>query len=116
MFCAFVLIASGNDLFGLLTAPASKYLGTISYSVYLLHGIVLFCVLRLVNLVYPIQGMNPLHFWLLAGICGLLVIVFAGISYRYIEYPFLRLKPSTGIVEKPELAQTSPIPVNSKDR
>ncbi|MBW4691883.1 MAG: acyltransferase [Lyngbya sp. HA4199-MV5] len=116
IFIAFVCIASGNDLFGLLTASASKYLGTISYSVYLLHGIVLFCVLRLVNLIYPIQGMNPLNFWILAGVCGLLTIGLSGITYRYIEYPFLRLKPSTGVVEKPELAQTSPIPVNTKGR
>ncbi|XGW00207.1 MAG: acyltransferase family protein [Leptolyngbya sp. BL-A-14] len=116
IFCAFVLIASGNDLFGLLTASASRYLGTISYSVYLLHGIVLFCVLRLVNLVYPIQGMNPIYFWLVAGLCGLLVIVLAGVSYRYVEYPFLRLKSATGVVEKPALAQPSPIPVKTKER
>lgn len=98
IFCAFVFIASGNDLFGLLTAPASRYLGTISYSVYLLHGIVLFCVLRLVNLAYPIKAMNPLSFWMLIGICGLLVISLAGITYRFVEYPFLRLKPSSSVV------------------
>ncbi|MBW4582968.1 MAG: acyltransferase [Tildeniella nuda ZEHNDER 1965/U140] len=107
IFCAFVFIASGNDLFGLLTAPASKYLGTISYSVYLLHGIVLFCVLRLVNLVYPIKGMHPLYFWVLAGVCGLLVIGLSGITYRFIEHPFLQLKPSSSAVKKPDIIQTN---------
>lgn len=99
IFVAFVLIASGNNLFSLLTASASRYLGTISYSVYLLHGIVLFCVLRLVDRVYPIKGMNPFSFWLLIGICGLLVISLAGITYRYVEYPFLQLKLSSNGVE-----------------
>jgi peptidoglycan/LPS O-acetylase OafA/YrhL len=111
IFCAFVCIASGNDLFGLLTASASKYLGITSYSVYLLHGIVLFCVLRLVNLVYPIKGMNPLHFWMLTGLCGLLVISLAGLSYRLIEYPFLRLKPSPDTVEKATIAQAERYPI-----
>jgi peptidoglycan/LPS O-acetylase OafA/YrhL len=92
LFCAFVLIACGNDLLGLLTASASRYLGTISYSVYLLHGIVFFIVLRLVNQLYPIQGMNPIFFWLLIGMCGLIVVSVSGLTYRYIEYPFLQVK------------------------
>ncbi|PSB31934.1 acyltransferase family protein [Stenomitos frigidus] len=111
IFCAFVCIASGNDLFGLLTTSASKYLGTISYSVYLLHGIVLFCVLRLANLVYPIKGMNPLHFWMLMGVCGLLVIGLSSLSYRFIEYPFLRLKPASGVVERATITQEDRYPV-----
>ena len=111
IFCVFVCIASGNNLFGLLTASASKYLGIISYSVYLLHGIVLFCILRLVNLVEPIKGMNPLHFWIVIGICGLLVISLAGITYRFIEYPCLRLKPSLSAVEKPNPTETHRQPI-----
>jgi len=110
IFVAFVLIASGNDLFSLLTASASRYLGTISYSVYLLHGIVLFCVLRLVDRVYPIKGMNPFSFWLLIGICGLLVISLAGVTYRYVEYPFLRLKlASHGVEASPIQTERHPI-------
>ncbi|MBC7968669.1 MAG: acyltransferase [Verrucomicrobia bacterium] len=110
IFVAFVLIASGNDLFSLLTASASRYLGTISYSVYLLHGIVLFCVLRLVDRVYPIKGMNPFSFWLLIGICGLLVISLAGVTYRYVEYPFLRLKlASHGVEASPIQTERPPI-------
>ena len=100
IFCAFVLIAHGNDLFGLLTAPASKYLGTVSYSVYLLHGIILFSVLRLFNQIYPIKAINPIYFWMLVGLCGLIVISLSALTYRYIEYPFLRVKLAVNSVAK----------------
>src|SRR5206468_372071 len=41
-FLLFVPLVYGNNLLGLLTAPASRLLGTISYSIYLCHGFVLF--------------------------------------------------------------------------
>ena len=40
----FTLIALGGSLFGLLKNPVLKFLGEISYSTYLLHGIILFIV------------------------------------------------------------------------
>ena len=111
IFCVFVLITHGNDLFGLLTAPAAKYLGTISYSVYLLHGIILFSVLRLVNQIYPIAGMNPIYFWLLVGLCGLIVISLSALTYRYVEYPFLRVKLAVNSVAKAGSSHTDRYPV-----
>lgn len=39
---AFLLIASGCSLFGLLTSSASRVLGEATYGIYLLHGIALF--------------------------------------------------------------------------
>ncbi len=111
LFYAFTLIAGGNDLFGLLTTSAARYLGTISYSVYLLHGIVLFSVLRLVDLIYPIKGMDPIYFWMLVGVCGLIVISVCGLTYRYVEHPFLRVRPASDAKAVRSLAQTEHHPV-----
>lgn len=112
LICAiFALFVYGNSLFGLLTAPASRCLGVISYSVYLLHGIVLFVGLNLVNWVYPIKGMNPIAFWLIVGLCGLLVISLSSLTYRFIEVPFLKAKPSSGA-----LPETSVKLVEASDR
>jgi peptidoglycan/LPS O-acetylase OafA/YrhL len=36
---------------------------------------------------------------MLTGICGLIVISLAGATYRFIEYPFLRLKVAPKPVE-----------------
>jgi peptidoglycan/LPS O-acetylase OafA/YrhL len=92
LFIAFTLIAQGNSLFGLLTTSGARYLGTISYSIYLLHGIVLFLVFHTVDLIFPIKTINAWYFWLITGICGLVVIGVSGITYRLIEEPFLRIK------------------------
>mgnify|MGYP001205666743 CR=1 FL=1 len=50
---SFFLFAQGNDLFGLLNSKPSKILGEISYSMYLLHGLLLslsFTHLMLINI------------------------------------------------------------------
>jgi peptidoglycan/LPS O-acetylase OafA/YrhL len=89
---AFIPLACGNNLFGLLTISASRLLGTISYSIYLMHGIVLFVTLNLIDKVVPIKGMSPWIFWLIIGFCGVLIILTSSLTYRFIEHPFLQKK------------------------
>jgi peptidoglycan/LPS O-acetylase OafA/YrhL len=84
----------GNNLFGLLKMPAAKFLSTISYSIYLLHGIVLYFGLHIVNIVYPIQSLSPFLFWLVILLTGLLVVLISAVTYRFIEHPYIeRIKP-----------------------
>jgi peptidoglycan/LPS O-acetylase OafA/YrhL len=89
---SFIGFVYGNTLFGLLVLPVSRYLGIISYGVYLLHGIVLYVVFRSLNVVTPIKELNPLEIGLLIGGCGVIIVLLSGICYRYIEYPFLQRK------------------------
>jgi peptidoglycan/LPS O-acetylase OafA/YrhL len=97
----FLAIACGNDMFGLLTRPCSKYLGTISYSVYLLHGFVLLFVLHAANTLCPLKSCNPYGYWAICGCAGLLVVVSCGMTYRWIEHPFLKAKQKSRTVGKP---------------
>lgn len=91
----FLCFVYGNNLFGLLKIPAAKFLSTISYSIYLLHGIVLYFVLRGVNLVYPITSLSPLSYWLLMFLTAILVILISAVTYRWIEHPFIeKIKPT----------------------
>ena len=62
----------------LLTGPA-RYLGTISYSVYLLHGTVLFALVHLLYRQVPILAVFPLYL-------ATTLILSAGF-YRYVEKP-----------------------------
>lgn len=82
----------GNSLFGLLNTKAARFLGTISYSVYLMHGIVLFTVLNLANAITPVANLTVWCFWGLILITALLTVLTSTITYRYIEHPFLQKK------------------------
>lgn len=85
----FLIFIYGNDLFGLLKTRAAKMLGIMSYSIYLIHGIMLYTVLSLANAHYPIVSMTPIQFWLLMLLAALMTVGVSALSYRYIEYPFL---------------------------
>lgn len=91
----FLSFVYGADLFGLLKTKVAKFLGTISYSIYLLHGIVLFVVLNSVNHFYPIAQLSPIVFWSLILLSGLLVILVSAVTYHYIEYPFIKMIKAT---------------------
>jgi peptidoglycan/LPS O-acetylase OafA/YrhL len=88
-FLVFLCFIYGNDLFGLLRTSAAKFLGTISYSIYLIHGIVLYLVLRGVDYFYPIVFLSPEIYWTIMAVAAVLVLIISAITFRYIEYPFL---------------------------
>lgn len=85
---AFVLIACGNTLFGTLLHPASRVLGEMAYSIYLLHGLLLF---MLFHFVLGADGpgaalMAGAHWaWVLALAPVVVLVSYA--SFRFIESP-----------------------------
>ena len=89
MFIFFVLVVFGNTLFGLLVAASTKLLGVISYSLYLLQGVVMFVVIRIVDLYYPIQSMSDDVFYFVIFISGSALVLVSSITYRFVEHPFL---------------------------
>ncbi|MGS0943447.1 acyltransferase [Pseudomonas sp.] len=98
---AFAIIALGNDLFGLLSSYGLKALGEISYSVYLIHGLVLYSLFSWLQ-VYPFIDSNVSHYIMLLPlvlvlVCGLSLLTFLGI-----EKPFM-LKPRKGVNTIPPL-------------
>ena len=87
----FLCFVFGNDLGRLLTIPGAKVLGTISYSIYLLHGIILHIFLRVVNHFYPIASMGSSSYWVLITVCGILIVLCSAFTYRFVEHPFIEL-------------------------
>lgn len=89
----FLSFVYGADLFGLLRTRVAKFLGIMSYSIYLIHGIVLYAVLNSVDYFYPVKDITAIEFWLLIILAGVLTILVSSLTYRYIEHPMiLRIK------------------------
>ncbi len=87
---AFFLIASGNTLFGLMGWRVSRFLGEMTYSMYLLHGVILFLAFEFYNCVSGSAALGLLWFW---GIVLALIPILLGasyLSYKYVELPGMK--------------------------
>ncbi len=88
---AFLVIASGNTLFGLMSNRAAVDMGEISYGVYLLHGLVLATLILFVLGADNVKAWSAGSYWGLVGIAALAVVTIASLSYRFLEMPALKL-------------------------
>jgi peptidoglycan/LPS O-acetylase OafA/YrhL len=83
---AFVVIASGNTLFGLLISAPLRTLGAMSYSVYLLHGLVLYSAFSALG--KGVAGnLTPLQHWLVVWGCVPVVVGLCHLTFGVIEAP-----------------------------
>jgi len=87
MTIVFIGICCGNSLWGILTWKPSRLLGQISYSVYLLHGLLLFNVFYFVIGFGAASEFSILEHWIAISICSILVVIICSFSYYYIEKP-----------------------------
>jgi len=82
----FHLVCTGSTLFGLLGTRAARRMSTVSYSIYLLQGL----VLTLVFAVPPVRAFamsGPMAYWLVGAGCALLLVAASVVSYRLVEKP-----------------------------
>ena len=82
----FFLVASGTSIFGLLHLTGCQRLGNISYSVYLLHGVILSVFLAPSGL-GGIVATKPLYFWLDGIAMTAALIALASVSFLLVEQP-----------------------------
>ncbi|MGW8464400.1 acyltransferase family protein [Pseudomonas sp. CLCA07] len=83
----FVIVASGNTLFGALKPRSIRWLGEISYSTYLLHGFVLWVFIQRLPLVLDLDARDIWTFLPLLALCSCLLIVISSLTFLYIEKP-----------------------------
>ena len=86
----FILIACGNTLFGVLVHPATRMLGEMAYSVYLLHGLSLYLLFHGVVGESVLRSWTPLHFWLvlLAAVPAMVLLSF--MTWAWVERSGMR--------------------------
>ncbi|KPU61438.1 acyltransferase family protein [Pseudomonas fluorescens] len=83
----FVIVASGNTLFGALRPRSIRWLGEISYSTYLLHGFVLWILLQRLPPVLHLDARQAWVFLPLLAVCSCLLVIISSLTYQYIEKP-----------------------------
>ena len=86
----FCLICSGSSLFGLLNMRSATRLGTISYGIYILQGIVI-TIVFFPGVLGDFSKNGVLQFWLTIIIIVTLLICLAAASYLFIEKPGIRI-------------------------
>ena len=93
---------------GLLRKPILEnkimnYLGKISYGIYVIHPILIYVGTRLVNETLrsceQLQNMRSVCFAIIFVVITGLTILIAGLSYKYFEMPFLRMKDKFSVVK-----------------
>lgn len=103
MLFTFVLsaLASGVSVFGLFTSKAARALSTVSYGVYLLHGLVLYVVFMFVIPLEDRLVMSVNQFWGVIYLCTPIIIGVSAISWYWIEAPAIKcVSPLNGWVKK----------------
>ena len=95
LFVAFLFIVDGNSLFGLLRTRAAKLFGTVSYSFYLLHCIVLFVAFRLLDALVPVASLTGAQHWTVAALAAMGATLLSALTYRRVERPFIVARPLT---------------------
>ncbi|WP_309397163.1 acyltransferase family protein [Cerasicoccus maritimus] len=90
MSAFFWLTLLGNDLFGLLRLRSSILLGELSYSIYLLHGILLYLIF---TMLLPARAIKmPINEFLpLLAPMTIFVVITAAIAFLLIEHPAIKL-------------------------
>lgn len=87
---AFCIFACGNTLFNTLTHATSRLLGEITYSIYLLHGILLFTTFKFVVGSDFAIGLSPIGHWMVIGMLTPALIGLCYLTFRFIELPAMR--------------------------
>ena len=89
LFCCYVFIVSGTDLFGLLKNPIAKMLGNISFGIYLSHMMVLYIFFKLIIGIEVIGLLNATEYCVLVLALVPLLICVCYLIHRWIELPFM---------------------------
>ncbi|MCE3255451.1 MAG: acyltransferase [Rickettsiaceae bacterium] len=102
--CALILLTifflaaiADNKLVKIINFKASRLLSTISYSIYLLHGVILFVIFKFVIGFEVAKSLSVVQHWGVIAASGVIVILVSLVTYHFIELPFLNLAKSKNL-------------------
>lgn len=83
----FIPLALGNDFFGVLAWRSAEFLGKISFSIYLLHGVVFFLLFK-VFFKSILENLDNVYAPVYLSVAVVVVVLVSWLSYKTIEEPF----------------------------
>ena len=86
----FILLVCGNALTALLEHRVCHVLGLGSYSMYLLHGPLLYMVMKVAARYFPLFYATQWHYWGMVALAVPVLVVLGLAAYFFIEAPLLR--------------------------
>jgi peptidoglycan/LPS O-acetylase OafA/YrhL len=86
----FIIIASGNSIFGVLTNSISRKFGQITYSLYLVHGTLLFVVFYAIIGVENATKLSNAEYWGIIALTVIPLIFISQLTFKYIELPMMQ--------------------------
>ena len=87
---SFALIANGASLWGVLSADLPRAFGEMTYSIYLLHGPMLFVAFRFVLGFEWVAQLSPVQYWSVVGLLTPVLLSLSVCSYKCLEQPRMR--------------------------
>ncbi|QNK67680.1 acyltransferase family protein [Variovorax sp. PAMC26660] len=82
----FHLVCSGSTLYGLLATRVARRMSTVSYSIYLLQGLVLTVIFSMPPM-RDFAMAGAMQYWLVGTLCALLLVAASVASYCLVEKP-----------------------------
>lgn len=98
----FIIIIYGNNFWGVLVNKQSQIFGQISYSIYLLHGIVLFIFNTFVLDKSFLISLDFYQYLSLGLLYTFFIILLSFVTHKYVELPFMKSKLESERVPKAE--------------
>jgi peptidoglycan/LPS O-acetylase OafA/YrhL len=86
----FASVVGGDSIGGILRWKGVKWLGEISYGVYLIHGLVLYWTLAHLKRHVSLTELNVFAYWTLIGALGVVVVSLSSLAHFAIEIPGIR--------------------------
>ncbi|CAM4120698.1 acyltransferase [Flavobacterium antarcticum] len=87
----FLFIAKGNSFFGLFSNTLSRKFGQITYSLYLIHGIVLFIIFYGIIGLENAKNLTQMEYWSIIALSIVPIIIISQLTYLYVEKPFMNI-------------------------
>lgn len=87
----FSLIAGGTNLFGFLETKISHRLGELAYSIYLLHGIVIYIFIQFFLNENIIAGMSGSEYWFNIAMLVPVLLTLSAITFNFVEKPGIEI-------------------------